>query len=60
MGGKMKGKAIRNYEFTSKMLIFALISKNSKLTKADLSYKSPDMFKIYLRLIWAAQYCYEN
>ena len=53
-------KQLESYEFASKMLIFALIFKNSKLPKADLSYKSPHVFKFYLHLIRAAQYCSKN
>ena len=42
------------------MFIFASIFKNSELGKADLSYKSPHVFKFYLRLIRTVQYCSEN
>ena len=51
---------LESYGFASKMLIFASIFKNSKVPRADLSYKSSNMFKIYLRLIRAAQYGSEN
>ena len=55
-----KGVKLESYVFASKMFIFASIFKNSELRKADLSYKSPQVFKFYLCLIRTAQYCSEN
>ena len=58
--GVKKRVKLESYGFANKMLIFALIFKNSELLKADLSYESADVFKFYLRPIGAAQYCSEN
>ena len=44
----------------NKMFNFALIFKNSELSKAELSYKSSDIFKFDLCLIGTAQYRSEN
>ena len=60
MNNPKKEPKLESYGFASKMLIFASIFKNSKVPRADLSYKSSNMFKIYLRLIRDAQYGSEN
>ena len=57
---KKKELKLESYKFVNKILIFALIFKYFKLSKAHLLYKSADVFKFYLRPIGAAQYCSEN